>query len=101
MATELLNLVVHVTVGAGLLVPRLLLMMSASQLDLVEEAVDMLRAVVPEEDDLALGDFLAALDGQANDVVEMAKELGMEDGTYLLFCATFLGLRSTFLNQAK
>ena len=61
----------------------------------------MLREVVPEEVDFALGDLLAALEGQANLVVEMANELGMEDGTYLLFCEIFFRLRSTFFNQAK
>ena len=61
----------------------------------------MRHTVMPEEHDLALGDLLAALDQKFYNIIEMAKQLGMRDGTYLLFCESFLGLRSTFFSQAK
>ena len=76
-------------------------MISSSQLDLVEEAVDVLQAVVPEEDDLAFGDLLGPVHYKLDDIVEMSTELGIEAGTYLLLYLSFLGFTSTFLNQAK
>ena len=76
-------------------------MISTSQLDLVEEAVDVLRAVVPEEHDLALGDQLGPGDHELDYIVEMPTGLEMMMGTYLLLCLSFLGFTSAFLNQAK
>ena len=76
-------------------------MISSSQLDLVEEAVDVLRAVVPEEHDLALGDQLGPGNHELDYIVEMPTGLGTMMGTYLLLCLSFLGFTSAFLNQAK
>ena len=77
------------------------LMISTSQLDLVEEAVDVLGAVVPEEHDLALGDLLGPGDHELDYIVEMPTGLGMMIGTYLLLCGSFRGFTSAFLNHAK
>ena len=76
-------------------------MISTSQLDLVEEAVDVLGAVVPEEHDLALGDQLGPGDHQLDYIVETPTGLEMMMGTYLLLCGSFRGFTSAFLNQAK
>ena len=76
-------------------------MISTSQLDLVEEAVDVLGAVVPEEHDLALGDLLGPGDHQLDYIVETPTGLEMMMGTYLLLCGSFRGFTSAFLNQAK
>ena len=76
-------------------------MISSSQLNLVDESVDVLSAVVPEEDDLALGDQLGPGDHELDYIVKMPTELGMMMCTYLLLYLSFLGFTSAFLNHAK
>ena len=76
-------------------------MIFTSQLDQVEEVVDVLQAVVPEEDDLAFGDQLGPGDHELHYIVEMPTGLGTMMGTYLLLYLSFRGFTSTFLNQAK
>ena len=67
----------------------------------MEEAVDVLQAVVPEEHDFALGDLLGPLDDQLDYIVEMSPELVMGADTYLLLCGSLSELMCAFLNQAK
>ena len=72
-----------------------------SELDHVKEAVNVLHAVVPEEQDLAFGHLLGTVHHQFHYIVEMSTQLVMKGCTYLLLCGSFLGLMSSLLNQAK
>ena len=74
---------------------------SASELFEVQVPVDELHAVVPEQDDFAFRDLLGAGEDEFDYIVEMSTQLEWITVTYLLLYATFLGLISSCLNQAK
>ena len=61
----------------------------------------MLHTVVPEEHHLSFGDCLAPLNDQFYYIIKVPKHVSIKEGTYLLLCLSFLGLMSSFLNQAK
>ena len=67
----------------------------------MEEAIDVGCAVVPEEHDFTLSDLLAPSHHKFNYIVKMPEMLDVEIITYLLDYASFLGLISSCLNQAK
>ena len=76
-------------------------MISTSQLDLVEEAVDVLQAVVPEEDDLAFGDQLGPGDHELHYIVEMPAELKDDDGHLPLALLELPGIHVDLLEPGE
>ena len=67
----------------------------------MQEAVDMLHTMVPEQHHLSLRDQLGSRHHQLDYIIKMSTQLSIIDGTYLLLYGSFLGLISAFLNHAK
>ena len=67
----------------------------------MEESIDMRCTMMPKQGDLALSYLLASVYHKFNYIVKMPEMLDVEIITYLLDYASFLGLISSCLNQAK
>ena len=64
---------------------------------IVQVTVDVLKAVVPEEDEVASPDLLKSLHAQVDDIVKVPSKNLMTKCTYLLPDGTCRGLMSAFL----
>ena len=67
----------------------------------VQVPVDVLEAVVPEEDQVAPLDLLQPLHAEVDDIVEVPSNMRMRKCTYFLPDGTCRGLMSAFLKWAK
>ena len=66
-----------------------------------EVAVNVLEAVVPEEDQVAALDLLKPLDAEVDHVVEVPRSMRVRKCTYFLPAGTCRGLMSALLKCAK